>query len=399
MKRILFVDDEVATLASIKAALESRADAWQMDFVESGEAALSALQKQPYDLICCDMQMPGMDGAQVLNRVNDRWPNIVRVVMTGYAHMEQAQRLVPIAHEFLSKPCEAEKFGSTLERCLKVKSMLDRPELRALIGRVKKFPVVPKTYGKLRAMLAQPNASMTEVAKIVAADVAISAKVLQVVNSAYFRLPRQITKVDQAVSFLGLATVRNLVLSVEIFSQWSKLGAAKCGMDADKMLTQSLLSAAVARNLATGTSLSDDALVGGLLCDVGYLILVSEASNDLVRAKKLAHEKRISQHEAEREVLGVSHADVGAYLLALWGFHYSIVEAVAFHHEPRAAAHSEFDLLTLLSIASVLTDDAVAYATNVMTDEYLQSVHAPFTWAEAQQHMQAVKSAGEPVGA
>jgi HD-like signal output (HDOD) protein len=400
MKRILFVDDEAAILAGIRTMLHKRRNEWQMDFVESGADAIAAMEKQAYDLICSDMRMPQMDGAQLLTIVSERWPQTVRIVLSGYSQMEQTMRLVPIAHQYLSKPCATEQFGNVVERCLHVQEMLSRPSLRAVVGRVKKLPSVPKTYEKLRAALAQPNVSVADIAKIVSADVAISAKVLQVVNSAFFRLAKRMAKIDQAVGYLGFSTIRNLVLSVEVFSQWNKAGAAKCGFDADQMQSQALLTAAVARGLATGTSLADDALVAGLLCDIGYLILVAECPDDVRKARKLAADKGIPLYQAERETIGASHAEVGAYLLALWGFPYSLIEAVAHHHAPEVVAHSEFDLLSLLSIATALTsqDGEVAKIDDATSEQYLQTVHAPFTWAKAQECMQAIKSAGEPAG-
>ncbi len=406
MKRILFVDDEAAILGGIRTMLHKRRSEWQMDFVESGAAAIAAMEKEPYDLICSDMRMPQMDGAQLLTVVSERWPQTVRIVLSGYSQMEQTMRLVPIAHQYLSKPCATEQFGNTIERCMRVHDLLKKPALRGVVGRVKKLPSLPKTYEKLRVALTQPNVSITDIAKIVSADVAVSAKVLQVVNSAFFRLAKRITKIDQAVGYLGFSTVRNLVLSVEVFSQWKKGGAAAAGFDAESMQAQALLTAGVARALAAGTSLADDALVAGLLCDIGYLVLVAECQADVVRARKLSAEKKIPLYEAERSVIGSTHAEVGAYLLALWGFPYSIVEAVAHHHEPSTVSHSDFDLLSLLSIATMLTcEDPSLKATDTdtvtvtLSDEYLQTVHAPFTWAKAQECVQAIKAAGDAAGA
>lgn len=397
-KRILFVDDEVAVLDGIRTMLHRRHTEWQMDFVGSGKAAIAAMEKASYDLICSDMRMPEMDGAQLLTIVSERWPQTVRIVLSGYSQMDQTIRLVPVAHQYLGKPCSAEQFGNVIERCLNVHALLGLPEIRAVVGRVKKLPSLPKTYAKLRAALAQPNVSTSEIAKIVAADVAISAKVLQVVNSAFFRLPKRITKIDQAVAYLGFSTVRNLVLSAEIFSQWDKASAAKAGIDLDCMQSRALLTAAVARALAAGTTLADDALLAGLLCDIGYLVLVCENSDGLCKARKLAAAERMPLCLSERKVIGASHAEIGAYLLALWGFPYSIVEAVAHHHEPTVVPHAQFDLLSLLAVAASLTDEGESSAAPNFGAEYLQSVGAPFTWDKAQECLAAIKAAGDAAG-
>ncbi|MBC7982907.1 MAG: HDOD domain-containing protein, partial [Candidatus Obscuribacterales bacterium] len=213
MKLILFVDDEPETLAALRAMLRPRHREWQMEFVESGAAALTELEKQPYDLICSDMRMPSMDGAQLLTTVTERWPGTVRIVLSGYAELTQTLRLVSLAHQYLSKPCDAKQLENTLSRCLNVQDLLNRPALRSLVGQIRQLPALPKTYAKLRDAMSKPNANNTAIAAIVASDTAIAARVLQVVNSAFFRLARQITKIDQAVAYLGFAAVSNLVLS------------------------------------------------------------------------------------------------------------------------------------------------------------------------------------------
>jgi len=142
--------------------------------------------------------------------------------------------------------------------------------------------------------------------------------------------------------------------------------------------------------------------VSGLLCDIGYLVLVAECPNELSKARQLSAEKGIPQYEAERVIIGASHAEIGAYLLALWGFPYSIIEAVAHHHEPHSVAHSEFDLLSLLAIAVALTGGEAEINTGngePMGEHYLKAVNAPFTWEKAQEIFQEIKSAGDASGA
>jgi len=396
MKHLLFVDDEVSVLEGIRAMLRRRRSEWEMDFVESGAAALEALEKHSYDLICSDLRMPTMDGAQLLAIASERWPQTVRIVLSGYSQEAHTIRLVPIAHQYLSKPCAAEQFDSVLSRCLDVQELLARPALRALVGRVKKLPSVPKVYSMLREAMAQPNVATSEIAKIIGADTAIVAKLLQVVNSSFFRLARRIFKVEQAVAYLGLATVRNLVLSVEVFSQWTS-AAARSGCNLEHLQSQSLLVAAVARALAEGTAMADDALVAGLVHDIGYLVLAAECPEELRRARKLSSDEETPLFLAERAIIGASHAEVGAYLLALWGFPYPVVEAVAHHHEPNVVAPAEFDLVGLLAVATALAGEP---GTDGVTIDaaHLQSIHAPFTLSHAQECVRVIKSADNAAG-
>lgn len=380
MTRILFVDDDSMVLDGIRTTLRKRRAEWQMDFVESGVAALAALEVNRYDLICSDMRMPGMDGAQLLMAVSERWPSTVRIVLSGYAELEQTIRLVPIAHQYLSKPCTPEQFDNTIARCMKVQQLLGQPALRAIVGRVRQLPTLPRTYQQLRVAMTRANITVAEIAAIVGQDTAVTAKVLQVANSAFFRLARKITKIEQAVSHLGFAAVRNLVMCVEVFSKWSKTQPP--GFDPEQAQTRALKIGSLARTLAKSTSFADDALVAGLLLDIGYLILLSECPEELRTAHNLAQREGIPLWKAEQTTIGASHAEVGAYLLALWGLPYGLVEAVANHHDPSAIENAEFDLLAVVAIANAaveMTANRAGYNPPI-DDGYLQKVKAPFAW-------------------
>jgi len=397
VKRILFVDDQQDVLDGLRTMLRRRRSDWQMEFVSSGAAAIVELQKQPYDLICSDMRMPSMDGAQLLNIAAERWPEAARIVLSGYAELAQTIRLVPIAHQYLSKPCEAQRLETTIERCLNVQAMLKRTELRALVGRVKNLPALPKTHRALCVAMARSETTANEIARIVASDTAISARVLQVVNSAFFRLPRQLTKIEQAVSYLGFSAIRNLALSAEVFSASKTVKPVK-GFSLDAIQAEAIKTAATMRALTNGTPLADDAFVVGLLHDIGLLILMEVCPAKLQAAYDESTAKQISLPEAERKHIGATHGEVGAYLLALWGLPYSIVEAVASHLEPQGVAHTEFDLLAALVIAlQTLADEKQLQQSppSAIDAEYLNRVHAPFSWEEAGQRTRAVIVAGE----
>ena len=103
MKRILFVDDESPVLEALRARLHRLADRWEMHFVESGERAVEELERGVFDVVITDMRMPRMDGAELLCIVSERWPDVIRIVLSGYAESQQTVRLVPYAHQFLGR--------------------------------------------------------------------------------------------------------------------------------------------------------------------------------------------------------------------------------------------------------------------------------------------------------
>jgi HD-like signal output (HDOD) protein len=229
--------------------------------------------------------------------------------------------------------------------------------------------------------------TLSDVANLVSADSALAARVLQIVNSAFFRLPRRISNLEQAVSYLGFNAIRNLAMSVEVFSRWP--GGDCAGLDLDKLQVHVHSVAAGASALTTKTPIADDSMLAGLLHDIGYWVLAQECPQDLREAVKLAVARRIPLHAAETAIMGASHAEVGAYLLGIWGLPYPVVEAVAHHHQPERVPPAEFDVLASVVIAHSLlpTDDATVFGIEVPPDpkideSYLLSVKAPFDWNE-----------------
>lgn len=390
MKRILFVDDEVQVLAGLRSRLHRLRSEWDMSFVEGGAQALELLAQSPFDVIVTDVQMPQMDGAELLRIVSQQWPQMVRILLSGYSESGQIARLASLAHQSLSKPCAPQQLESAVNRCLALHTLLAAPHLRAVVGRIRTVPAMPQVYARLRAALADERSSARELAEVIAADPAVTAKVLQMVNSAFFRLARRITRIDQAVAYLGFTVIRNLTLTAEVFSSWSQSEAA-AAFDFERMQAHVKAVAAAAGALTRDTGFSDDALLAGLLHDIGYWVLGAELPDELGRAVELALHKRMPLEDAETAVIGASHAQIGAYLLGLWGLPYSVVEAVAYHHCPQRVAAQEFDALAALATAHSLVpgDDASTFDQPLVRDaqvggDYLEAVHAPFGWSEAQ---------------
>jgi HD-like signal output (HDOD) protein len=388
MIRILFADDEAPVLDGLRTRLYRQSGRWEMVFVENGAAAVAELERGAFDVIVTDMRMAGMDGAELLQNVSERWPQTIRIVLSGYAELQQALRLVPVAHQYLSKPCDAQRLVSAIDGCLYLHALLPQPELRALVGRVRTLPVMPGVYSKLGRVISRENVNVKEIAELLAMDPLMAAKVLQMANSAFFRLARPTINIDQAASYLGVAAIRNLLTSLSVF--YPSDPVASTLVNFEELQSHARAAATAAQALANTASLGDEALLAGLLHDIGYWLLAHECPGHLANAIETAVAERIPLHEAETRVLGASHAQIGAYLLGLWGLPQSIVEAVAHHHVPHSASPAEFGPLAALTVANALlpTDDTNAFGVALVPDlkvnpTFLSAVNAPFDWAEA----------------
>jgi putative nucleotidyltransferase with HDIG domain len=353
MKRILFVDDDPQVLGELQRALEPQKNQWEMAFARSGEEALATLGAKPFDVIVSDVSMPGMDGAALLKTVCEKYPSMVRMALSSQREMGSALRAIPVAHQFLVKPCDPHMLRVGLGRATSLSQVLNNKLLVSIVGSVKDLPVLPRTYMALRQKLAEPEASVRDVVKLVEQDVGISAKILQLVNSAFFGLPREISTLLTAVSFLGIDIVQNLVLSAEVFRVFEKT-AGLPGFSFEEMHQHSQLTAKIAARIPAAGTAHDVAIVAGLLHDVGKLVLATRSTKHFARALTGAKEENRPLYAVEEELMGVSHAEVGAYLLAIWGLPCPVVEAVAHHHQPRRVPQDVLDAVGVVHIANCL---------------------------------------------
>jgi putative nucleotidyltransferase with HDIG domain len=199
-------------------------------------------------------------------------------------------------------------------------------------------------------MLADPAAEPRAVAGVIEQDPAVSARVLQVVNSAYFGLSQPITSLTHAVLHLGIEAIKNLTLTVEVFGSFR----IPRGFSLDLLQQHSYLTAKIAGALVSGHGKAQDAFTAALLHDVGKLVLASRMPERFVEASRLSGERAVPVYAVERELHGFTHAEAGAYLLGLWGLPYPVVEAVAHHHDPLRVKQYGFDTLAAVHVADHL---------------------------------------------
>ena len=354
--RVLFVDDEPHILEGIERMLFHLNDTWEIDCVQSGQEALTALEQKSYDVIVTDMKMPGMDGATLLRKVHHRFPDTVRIVLSGEAEAEAILETVPVAHRFLSKPCKAEELEETIQRTFNLRAHLQKEEIRKAIGQIKSLPSAPLLYIQLTKELRKPNVHVSQVAEIIQQDTGMSAKLLQVVNSAFFGFAASIADVQEAVARLGFQTIKSLALMAGAFNTPSALKKID-GFSLDELQRHSLYSASLAKRLLTDQVEKDYAVTAALLHDLGKLVLASQMPEQLAAVLEIVRSDGRPLIEVEKQIIGASHAQIGGCLLGLWGVPEEIVEAVTYHHEPKLVPQKTgFGVLGAVYVANCLSN-------------------------------------------
>jgi HD-like signal output (HDOD) protein len=354
VKRVLFVDDEVNVLEGLADMLRRNRGEWQMSFALGAEAALGELHSGGFDIVVSDLRMPGLDGAELLRRVRDRHPDTIRIILSGHTAEEAALRAVPYAHQFLAKPCSSETLKGVIDRTCRLRDMLKDDAVRSTVTELGGLPSLPAVCQELTGALGNPEVTVRDVATIIGHDPAMCAKILQLVNSAFFGLGREITEVSNAVSYLGLSTVRALVLSLGVFESLD--GRPETQAIAEQLQRHAVATATLAARIAGPRA--DGAFLAGMLHDIGVLALAVCRPGDSARIAERASREERPRHELEVEEIGASHAEIGAYLLSLWGLPYSVVEAVAFHHGPASGAGEPFGLPGAVHVADALLYEA-----------------------------------------
>jgi putative nucleotidyltransferase with HDIG domain len=355
-RHVLFVDDEANVLSGLKRMLRSLRHEWTMEFVDGGEAALAYMSEHPIDVIVSDMRMPGMDGATLLKEVATRHPGAVRIALSGQSDQETLMKVAGIAHQYLSKPCDTDTLKSTVQRALTLRQHFGDESLKSLVAGMNSIPSLPTNYQEIMRELKAPEPSLAAIGEIITRDVAMTAKVLQLVNSAFFGIARRVTCPEQAVKLLGLQTVNGLVLSAGVFSQFDSEQLTPFSVDG--LIEHSLQVASEAKRIASresgDTAVVNDAFVAGVLHDVGKLVLAANYPERYSQAISAAQEWNQPLSLIEREMFGAGHADVGGYLLELWGLPTALIEAVAFHHDPGKSQAIGFTALTAVHVANAL---------------------------------------------
>jgi putative nucleotidyltransferase with HDIG domain len=261
-------------------------------------------------------------------------------------------------HQFIPGPIDPEKIAAALNRADAIQGFVQNEQIRELVSRMRTLPNRPALSIEIMRQLRSPGASASTIGELVSKDLAISTKLIQMANSAFYSAEQQVSNPTEAVLLIGLETTAALVLSIETFAQADKLKPLYFSMDRIWKHGQSVaeLARKISQTMDYDSETSSQVYTAGLLHDIGKLALALNFEEDYEKVLKDAQKKSLPVHQVEEQFFGATHAETGAYLLALWGMPLPIVEAVAGHHWPIHRLSTQFPAVTALRLANQLVN-------------------------------------------
>lgn len=333
--QILLVGNKGVCAAGLGRELGELGLDWHVEDVADGDAAFAGMEAHAAGVVACSARMAnGEDGVAWMARLRQRWPDTVRILVAAEGEDDAAMHALESCHRVLPAPLAALPLAEAAEGVMELRALLDDPALKAAIDRVGSLPAAPQSYMALTRLLRDPTCNTARIAAVVSQDPTIAARVLRLSNSAFYSGGREISDLRTAVTRVGQAALRQLVLASEVFA---------AGAEADAMRDRALRISQLAGQVLPGSS-AELAITAGLLAEVGMLLPRFEGSGGQP-----------------------AYAVAGAYLLGLWGLPGPIVEAVAFHREP-ARLRGSFWVAGAVHVAAAIVNE------REVDEAYLRSV-------------------------
>lgn len=290
------------------------------------------------------------------------WPGMIRVMLNDRLQMHQIAKASELCHRSVPFTATANELMLELNQCVQARNTINKPVVRDYVGSIERLPSLPSIYSELNDALASDATGAAEIAAIIEKDPAMAAKVLQLVNSAFFALSSHVFKIRDAVVILGIRQLRDLFLVSQLFQQypqdhnWTSFSFENLF---DRSMVVGRFARAICRDLKVPAEVADKAFLAALLQDIGMLAIATSNPDQYRSVLREAELLEQPVYAIEKMRMGVTHMEVGAYMLALWNLPPEVIEAVLFHSVPNATPGSRFTPLSAVHIADSIIPDLV----------------------------------------
>jgi HD-like signal output (HDOD) protein len=338
----------------------------------SGREGLAFLEETPVDIVVSDLVMPEMNGHEFMTEVAREHPESMRIVISAHQDQLTVAQCLMFGHRYFHKPFDLKNLASILKRICHLKHQDGSERLKRVVSGLGALPTPPRLYLRLTEALNSAFTSLDEIGEIVQEDPGLTLKLLQISNSAYFGMARKIITPMDAVQVVGLEVLRGVVLCLHAFKFYQTKSFDS--ISTAQLWEHSFRTAHGARRIARAESLPEkeceESFVSGLLHDIGKLVLAANADADYRLAVKRSREEERSLDTVEMEIFGATHAQVGAYLLGLWGLPEPVVSNVELHHSLSSIAQKGFCPVSAIHVAQSLESGGL----NRLDTAYLKQI-------------------------
>jgi len=330
--------------------------------------AKQLLKQQKFDAVIINSDLPDENGLQLTKSIYNNYPDIIRFFILNENQHDLIIQTVGLVHQYFIDPVESNYIYKSLNNSLKLKSKLHNKVVKDRLNSIKSLPSPPKIYNQIISELQSDEPSILNISQIINKDIAITTKLLQLVNSAFFGLKIRLENLQQVISYLGLDTVKSIVFSTGLFGQFNSPQIGNISIESiyNRSVNTGAKARLIAHTFGLNKKVTDNALLAGLLHNVGDLLMLAEFRDELKKSIVLAKEKSIKSNDAIEEVIGTNASTLGAYLLSLWGLPDSIVESVALHDCPTECPHPTLNTLAAVHLGYALESDE---NNNVVNDD------------------------------
>jgi HD-like signal output (HDOD) protein len=349
MVSVLFVDDNQASLQALQQAFGTCDETWEMAFVPGGDVALHVMAERPVDAVVASAPLSGMSAASFLRLTKLQHPRTARIALSNPGDKGAMLSTLPVANQCLAKTCGPDVLTRVVRHTTRLQSKLFSDATQKIVAQVGALPSLPSTLTEVDAALAEEDCSLARVAEVMSNDVAMVAKILQLVNSSFFGLRTEIRELRQAVAYLGVEALRDFALAGSVFRAFTPSPL----LPGDWLASFNAHSLAVAdtmTQLVRTSTAKCEANVAGTLHDIGELVVAERAPAKLIEvAAEVAG--GASPDDAEIRHMGTTYPVIGGHLLSLWGMGYNIVEAITCQREEWAGPAREYQLGDVVRVA------------------------------------------------
>ncbi|MCX7909702.1 MAG: response regulator [Ignavibacteria bacterium] len=352
---ILFIVNDEQIVKEIVKNIIPIQDEFDVFFAENGDRGLQILANNKIDIVFASPNIVLASGSNLLHDIKRLFPEVVRYALVPNLENQTIAQITHYVHQFVTPPYTKENIKERIERTLHLQSILKNEKVTELVKNTTTLPSLPEIYLQIEQEISKPDFSLTKISNLISKDPNLTAKILQIVNSAYFGLQREITNINFALSYLGVNVIKSLIFYIHLFSNFKVTTENRKHLE--KFWQHSLVVASNTYHLANKYLKEkyeiDSAYTAGVLHDVGKFVLLNTYTypqNVMI----LSEQKSIDNLDAELEIYECTHAQIGAYLLGLWGFPLQIVEAVAYHHQPSLLDRSHLNFATIIHLADFL---------------------------------------------